>query len=201
MLAAIFKITKPRHVVFSRLLVGVPTALSASCFLSLIRVRLLSDPEHTNPLILLRNHMQISSTAPLLLRGNMQLNPIPLNRHAGESWTKRGCQPNTTSSYLSKHLKAEECINVSDMRTGHTAACEDLAQLQERACPTVNSTLWFHLTFISYANPAARKMFVTGLSDQPSSFVSLLLCQSLEGSFFPSIFPSLFGHVTAPCRR
>lgn len=47
------------------------------------------------------------------------------------------------------------------------------------------STLRFRLTFISYANPAGRKTFVTGFNVQPSSFVGLLLCQSLRGERFP----------------
>ena len=53
--------------------------------------------------------------------------------------------------------------------------------------PTVNSLpskLRFRLTFISYANPVGRKTFVTGFNVQPSSFVSLLLCQTLWGEFF-----------------
>ena len=57
--------------------------------------------------------------------------------------------------------------------------------------PTVNSlpsTLRFRLTFISYANPVGRKTFVTGFNVQPSSFVSLLLCQTLWRGVFPS-FP------------
>ena len=48
MLGAIFKITKPGHVVFALLFVGVPTTVSLSSFLSLIRLRLLTDPERTN---------------------------------------------------------------------------------------------------------------------------------------------------------
>lgn len=53
---------------------------------------------------------------------------------------------------------------------------------QTNVCPTMNSvlsTLRFRLTFISYANPVGRKTFVTVFNVQPSSFVSLLLCQSL----------------------
>lgn len=48
MLGAIFKITKPGHVVVALLFVGVPTTVSLSSFLSLIRLRLLTDPERTN---------------------------------------------------------------------------------------------------------------------------------------------------------
>lgn len=48
MLGAIFKITKPGHVVVAGLFVGVPTTVSLSRFLSLIPLRLLTDPEHTN---------------------------------------------------------------------------------------------------------------------------------------------------------
>lgn len=48
MLGAIFKITKPGHVVVALLFVGVPTTVSLSRFLPLIRVRLLGDPERTN---------------------------------------------------------------------------------------------------------------------------------------------------------
>lgn len=65
MLGAIFKITKPGHVVVAAaaaalLSVGVPTTVSLSRFLSLIRVRLLSDPECTNsPSFREKNHMHI----------------------------------------------------------------------------------------------------------------------------------------------
>lgn len=48
MLGAIFKITKPGHVVVAELFVGVSTTVSLSHFLSLIRLRLLNDPERTN---------------------------------------------------------------------------------------------------------------------------------------------------------
>lgn len=51
--------------------------------------------------------------------------------------------------------------------------------------PVMNSlpsTLRFHLTFISYANAVRRKTFVTGFNVQPSSFVSLLLCQTPKRS-------------------
>lgn len=55
----------------------------------------------------------------------------------------------------------------------------------------------FHMQMV-----AGRKTFVTGYNVQPSSFVSLLLCQTLqEGSFSCSVFfPPLFGHVTVPTR-
>lgn len=58
------------------------------------------------------------------------------------------------------------------------------------------STLWFRLTFISYANPVGRKTFVTGFNVQPSSFVSLLLCQTLWRGvllYFPLCLDTLFG--------
>lgn len=48
MLGAIFKMTKPGHVVVAFLFLGVPTAVPFSSFLSLIRLRLLSDPKQTN---------------------------------------------------------------------------------------------------------------------------------------------------------
>lgn len=51
--------------------------------------------------------------------------------------------------------------------------------------PVMNSlpsTLRFRLTFISYANAGRRKTFVTGSNVQPSSFVSLLLCQTPKRS-------------------
>lgn len=63
------------------------------------------------------------------------------------------------------------------------------ANINRTGRPTVNSllpTLRFRLTFISYANPVGRKTFVTGFNVQPSSFVSLLLCQSLRRGVFLS---------------
>lgn len=51
--------------------------------------------------------------------------------------------------------------------------------------PVMNSlpsTFRFRLTFISYANAGRRKTFVTGWNVQPSSFVTLLLCQTPKRS-------------------
>lgn len=62
MLGAIFKITKPGHVVVAELFVGVPTAVSFSRFLSLIRVRLLSDPEHTDSPHFVKNHRHVNNS-------------------------------------------------------------------------------------------------------------------------------------------
>lgn len=59
MLGAIFKITKPGHVVVAELSVGVPTTVPLSRFLSLIRLRLLSDPEHTDSPRFVNNHMHV----------------------------------------------------------------------------------------------------------------------------------------------
>lgn len=60
MLGAIFKITKPVHVAVALLFLGVPTKVSFSRFLSLIRLRLLSDPEHTDsPPNFAKHHMPI----------------------------------------------------------------------------------------------------------------------------------------------
>lgn len=60
MLGAIFKITKLVHVAVALLFLGVPTKVSFSRFLSLIRLRLLSDPEHTDsPPNFTKHHMPI----------------------------------------------------------------------------------------------------------------------------------------------
>ncbi len=61
MLGAIFKITKPGHVVVTLLFEGVPPTISVSRFLSLIRLRLLSDPERTNSPHFAKNRMHIST--------------------------------------------------------------------------------------------------------------------------------------------
>lgn len=71
-------------------------------------------------------------------------------------------------------------------KSSSTCCCHQ----QGRLCPTINSqssTLRFRLTFISYANPVGRKTFVTGFNVQPSSFVSLLLCQSHWRGVFLSL--------------
>lgn len=57
MLGAIFKITKPGHVVVAVLFMGVPTTVSLSRFLPLIRLRLLSDPERTDSPHFVKNPM------------------------------------------------------------------------------------------------------------------------------------------------
>lgn len=70
MLGAIFKITKPGHVVVAELFVGVTTTVSFSRFLPLIRLRLLNDPEHTNSPHFAekkRVHIQISSEVSVSL--------------------------------------------------------------------------------------------------------------------------------------
>lgn len=72
-------------------------------------------------------------------------------------------------------------------KTKSTCCCHRQDRLWSRMIWLL-STLRFRLTFISYANPARRKTIVTSFNVQPSSFVSLLLCQSLWRGVFLS-FP------------
>lgn len=193
MLGAIFQITKPVHAAVALLFLGVPTEVSYSRFLSLIPLRLLRDtppPKKNTP-------------APL---NSQEINPK--NKHEyfktplfGQTCST--CQVGTGAQRLSERTKVAKTRHFTQNNRSFYAHFgarnrKDTTEhlLLPSTGPVMNSlpsTLRFHLTFISYAN-AGRRKTVTGSYVQPSSFVSLLLCQTPKRSS-PLCLPTFCNEV------
>lgn len=178
MLGAIFEITKPVHAAVVLLFLGVPTQVSYSRFLSLIPLRLLRDPppQTRQPHLFSRNKAPQKTSMNILKR----LCSPKLAAHV--SGSPSAPKAHEHAPFYPKIIDHFRRTRVPGTRrtppTGHLL-------LLPSSGPVMNSlpsTLRFHLTFISYANAGRRKPFVTGRIVQPSSFVTLLLCQTPKRS-------------------